>query len=179
MRPVRLRRAGLVPSAYFLFAIGSAKWAVLRYATGATARALLTSHGPTDCCWLRRAVRLMLLLQGPPSAITLRIPPGSVGALGTQATLSYQMQAWAAPWVTAGLRRRVAEQQAWVSIYPLWCPFRERLLPGGLLCLAASFWCPRYSMVNPQASRPKPSPKRTSNIADIAKLMVGRDQSGR
>jgi len=32
------------PKAYFLFAIGSAKWAAPRDATGATARALL-SHG--------------------------------------------------------------------------------------------------------------------------------------
>jgi hypothetical protein len=29
-----------------------------------------------------------------------RTPPGSVGALDPQATLSYQMQAWAASWAT-------------------------------------------------------------------------------
>jgi predicted ATPase len=43
----------LDPRRNWLFAIGSATWAALRDTTGATARALLTSHGRTDCCWVQ------------------------------------------------------------------------------------------------------------------------------
>jgi hypothetical protein len=83
-----------------------------------------------------------------------------VGALGAQATLNYQMQAWAAPSVTQRplLASGCRTTSTGVNLSGVG-PFRQRLLPWGapgsrgeLLVFA------RYSMVNPQACPPDPSP---------------------
>jgi hypothetical protein len=75
-------------------------------------------------------------------AIAVTTPAGSVGALGPKLTLSYQMQAWAAPWVTTrpsgvGLPNNEHGCQSTRVV-----PFRQRCFHGAM-GLAVSFWCSR------------------------------------
>jgi hypothetical protein len=123
VHPVQLRRSRFIAKYLFLFANRLRQQSVARDKQRRAARPLITArHGPTDCYWAVRRLhgvrgrRVKALTNGKREqrvaayfAIAVKTPPVSVGTLGPQASVSWQMQAWATSCVSSGFWSRAAE----------------------------------------------------------------------